>query len=290
MMKGIILAGGQGTRLMPSTWAVCKQLLPVYDKPMIYYPLSTLLEIGISDILIISTPEDLPRVKDVLGDGSRFGITLSYLEQKAANGIAEAFIIGAPFIGNDSVCLVLGDNIFYGAHFKQQTIHALKSKKKASIFGYHVRSPERYGVIELDAQQRPISIVEKPSTPKSNWAVTGLYFYEAGVCKVAQNLTPSKRGELEITDVNAHYLEKGELHVELLSRGNAWLDAGTPESLLKASQFIHAVEERQGLKIGCIEEIAYRNGFIDRQRFLKDTKRYGNSDYGKYLNMIADEL
>jgi glucose-1-phosphate thymidylyltransferase len=289
MRKGIILAGGSGTRLAPMTKAISKQALPVYDKPMIYYPLSTLMRMGIQDILIISTPRDLPAIKDLLGDGSQIGINLHYKEQAKPEGIAQAFIIAEGFIGQSSCCLILGDNIYYGrglaTHLEQASAH----DNGACVFAYHVRDPKRYGVVEYDENKRVLSIEEKPQEPKSNWAVTGLYLYDNQVVDIAKNLKPSARGELEITDVNRCYLEKEQLHVEFLGRGMAWLDAGTPESLLKASQFIQTVEERQGLKIGCIEEIAFHKGYIDDKQLLTLAQSFGNNDYGRYLISIAEE-
>ena len=282
-MKGIILAGGSGTRLYPLTQAVTKQLLPVYDKPLIYYPLSTVMLAGIQDILIISTPEDLPRYQNLLGDGSQWGITLSYGEQPRPEGLAQAFIIGEPFIGNSSVCLVLGDNIFYGHQFGSLVQNAARLKNGATVFGYYVRDPERYGVVAFDSQGQPTEIVEKPKRPPSNIAVTGLYFYDNTVVDIARDLKPSARGELEITDVNARYLAQGALRVEMLGRGTAWLDTGTHESLLKAAQFIQVVEERQGLKVACPEEIAWRLGYIDEEQIRRLAAPLAKSGYGEYL-------
>lgn len=281
-MKGIILAGGSGTRLSPITKVVCKQMLPVYDKPMIYYPLSVLLLAGIKDILIISTPKDVPRFKELLGTGKNLGIKLSYKTQAKPNGIAQAFILGKKFIGKSPVCLILGDNIFYGQNLIKHLNVAKKLKKGAMVFGYNVKDPERYGVIELGARNKILSIEEKPQNPKSHWVVTGLYFYDHHVVKIAENLKPSNRGELEITDINHAYLKKGALNIQLLGRGFAWLDTGTYDSLITASTFIKTIEERQGLKIGCIEEIAYQNKFISKEQLIKIAKTIPTS-YGKYL-------
>ncbi len=282
-MKGIVLAGGSGTRLFPVTIPVSKQLLPVYDKPMIYYPLSVLLLANIQDILIITTPWDVEGFKKLLGDGSRFGIRLTYATQAAPNGLAEAFIIGEEFIGDDSVCLILGDNIFYGQGLVDKLNAAVERKDKATIFGYYVKSPERYGVAEFDEQMNVISLEEKPKAPKSNYAVTGLYFYDNDVVDIAKNIKPSARGELEITDVNKTYLERKKLKLEILGRGYAWLDTGTYESLLEAGSFVEVIERRQGLKIACLEEIAYGRGFIDRERLMEQAERLKNSQYGQYL-------
>lgn len=290
-MKGIVLAGGSGTRLYPITSVVCKQLLPVYDKPMIYYPLSALMLAGIRDILIISTPKDLPRFKDIFGDGSAWGLKLSYKEQPAPNGIAQAFLIGADFVGNDDVCLVLGDNIFYGHGLPeafQKAVTAAK-EKNATVFGYYVTDPERYGVVDFDKEGKALSIEEKPAKPKSNYAVTGLYFYPNDVVKTAGLIKPSARGELEITDVNREYLKRGVLKVELLGRGYAWLDTGTFESLLEAGEFIATVERRQGLKIACIEEIAYNMGYISKDQLLRFADGLSKNSYGQYLRKIAAE-
>jgi glucose-1-phosphate thymidylyltransferase len=287
-MKGIILAGGRATRLYPITRGVCKQLLPVYDKPMVYYPLSVLMLARIKEILLISTPHDLPRFRDLLGDGAQFGISISYKEQKEPRGLAEAFILGDDFIGHDSVCLILGDNIFFGRGFSELVQKAAKLGKGAVVFGYYVKDPERYGVIEFDEKGSVISIEEKPAKPKSNYAVTGLYFYDNEVVKIARNLKPSARGELEITDVNKVYLEKKLLKVELLGRGFAWLDTGTYDSLLDASLFVKTIEDRQSLKIGCVEEIAYRMGFIGREDLICLAKQI-KTDYGKYLMNLANE-
>lgn len=288
-MKGILLAGGSGTRLLPMTKTLSKQILPVYDKPMIYYPLSTLMRAGIRDILIISTPHDLPSIEKLLGDGSQLGISLTYAEQPEPKGIAQAFTIGADFIGNSPVCLVLGDNIYYGRGFADHLQNATKLQSGGCVFGYHVRDPERYGVVEFDKNKNVLSIEEKPKQPKSNWAVTGLYFYDSQVVEIANALKPSARGELEITDVNKAYLQRGQLKVEFLGRGMAWLDTGTPDSLLKAAVFLQAIEERQGLKVGCIEEIAFHKEFIDASQLRKLAKEYRGNDYGAYLNKIADE-
>lgn len=288
-MKGIILAGGSGTRLYPITRVISKQLLPVYDKPMIFYPLSVLMLAGIREILVISTPRDLPAFKNLLGDGSDLGITLSYAEQPSPDGLAQAFIIGEEFIGNDTVCMILGDNIFYGQGFGDVLLKTAELREGAVVFGYYVNDPERYGVVEFDKEMRAVSIEEKPAKPKSNYAVTGLYFYDNTVASRARNLKPSARGELEITDLNRLYLNDRTLDVKLLSRGMAWLDTGTNESLLQASNFIATLEQRQGLKASCLEEIAYKRGFIDRNRLLERASSYGNSQYGKYLVRIAGE-
>ena len=290
-MKGIILAGGSGTRLYPITSVVCKQLLPVYDKPMIYYPLSALMLAGIREILIISTPKDLPRFRDIFGDGSAWGLKLAYKEQPSPNGIAQAFVLGEDFIGSDDVALVLGDNIFYGHGLPEafQKAVAAAGRKNATVFGYYVKDPERYGVVDFDAAGRALSIEEKPAAPKSNYAVTGLYFYPNDVARVAKGIKPSARGEYEITDVNKVYLERGALKVELLGRGYAWLDTGTFESLLEAGEFIATVERRQGLKIACIEEIAYSLGWIDRSRLLRLADGLKKNSYGDYLKKVADE-
>ena len=288
-MKGIILAGGSGTRLYPSTISVCKQLLPIYDKPMIYYPLSVLMLAGIKEILIISTPLDTPRFKTLFGDGSQFGIKLCYEIQNEPNGLAEAFIIGKPFIKNDTVCLVLGDNIFYGQNFSKTLQKCADLNDGAIVFGYYVNDPERYGVVEFNDKKQVKSIVEKPDNPRSNYAVVGIYFYDNNVVSIAENLTPSARGELEITDVNKEYLHQGKLNVELLSRGFAWLDTGTHESMADATQFVKAIEDRQGLKIACIEEIALRMKYIDIDAFIKLIEPLKKSAYGKYLQVVAEE-
>lgn len=289
-MKAIILAGGAGTRLHPLTLAASKQLLPVYDKPMIYYPLSTIMLAGIRDVLLISTPHDLPRFEDLLGDGRRFGMRLQYAEQPKPEGLAQAFVIGADFIGNDKVALILGDNLFYGHGLGKTLQHVVANEQKgATIFGYYVRDPERYGVVEFDAQNRVVGLEEKPRVPKSNYAVPGLYFYDNQVVQIAQDLKPSARGELEITDVNRVYLEREQLRVQFLGRGTAWLDTGTHQSLLQASNFIEAVEQRQGLKIGCLEEVAFRMGFIDKAHLERVAKPIVRSEYGGYLMHVARE-
>lgn len=286
-MKGIILAGGSGTRLHPLTISVSKQLLPVYNKPMIYYPLSTLLLAGIRDILIITTPHDQAGFVKLLGDGSSLGIKLSYAIQEQPNGLAEAFIIGREFVGNDSVCLILGDNIFHGNQMKELLQTAVQRKEGATIFGYEVKYPQRYGVVEVDDYLRPVGIVEKPAEPKSNIAVTGLYFYDNQVLDIAKNLKPSARGELEITDVNRVYLERKQIHLALMGRGFAWLDAGTYSSLMQASQFVEVLEEREGSCIASIEEAAFQQGFITKEQLLALGKKLGNSPYGNYLIDIA---
>ncbi len=282
-MKGIILAGGSGTRLYPVTLPVSKQLLPVYDKPMIYYPLSVLMLANIRDILIITTPQDSDSFKKLLGDGSQFGISLSYTVQEKPNGLAEAFIIGEDFIDDDSVCLILGDNIFYGQGLVEKLQAAAQRTDKATVFGYYVKNPERYGVAEFDKDMNVISLEEKPKHPKSNYAVTGLYFYDNDVIDIAKNITPSARGELEITDVNKTYLARNKLKLEVLGRGYAWLDTGTYESLLEAGTFVEVIERRQGLKIACLEEIAYGMGFINLEQLLKQAEKFKNSQYGQYL-------
>ncbi|NLL62098.1 MAG: glucose-1-phosphate thymidylyltransferase RfbA [Candidatus Atribacteria bacterium] len=288
-MKGIILAGGAGTRLHPLTRAVSKQLIPIYDKPMIYYPLSTIMLAGIRDILIISTPEDLPKFKKLFGDGREIGLSLDYCEQPKPGGIAQAFLIGEDFIGNDAVCLILGDNLFYGHNLSETLQNSAMLKEGASIFGYWVSDPKRYGVVEFSENNEVISIEEKPKEPKSNYAVPGLYFYDNEVVEIAKNLKPSARGELEITDVNLSYLKRGRLKVELLGRGYAWLDTGTPDSLIDASSYIATIERRQGLKIGCIEEVAYRMGFVDKKQLEKIINQLPQNDYCNYLNYILQE-
>ena len=287
-MKGIILAGGVGTRLHPITLTVSKQLLPVYDKPMIYYPLSVLMLAGIQDILLISTPQDLPRFRELLGDGSRFGISLNYAEQAEPNGLAQAFVIGSEFIGNDPVSLVLGDNIFYGHGLRDTLRKCATLTKGGMIFGYPVGDPERYGVVDFDAQGRVLDIEEKPADPKSNYAVPGLYFYDNDVVSIARDLKPSPRGEYEITDINRAYLAAGTLRVELFGRGMAWLDTGTHTSLLQAGNFVQTIEERQGLKIACLEEIAWKMGYIDSGR-LAELGKEMNNNYGQYLLQILDQ-
>jgi glucose-1-phosphate thymidylyltransferase len=289
-MRAIILAGGSGTRLHPLTLATSKQLLPVYDKPMIYYPLSTLMLAGIREVLIISTPQDLPKYRTLLGDGQRLGIRLAYAEQAKPEGLAQAFIIGREFVGKEQVALILGDNLFYG-HGLAQTLQkaARMTQEGATVFGYYVADPERYGVVEFDPSGKVVNLAEKPQQPKSNYAVPGLYFYDNAVLDIAKNLKPSPRGELEITDVNRVYLEKGALRVEFLGRGTAWLDTGTHQSLLQAANFIEAVEARQGLKIGCLEEVAYRMGFISRSQLRALGEALSRSDYGKYLLRMADD-
>ena len=286
-MKGIILAGGSGTRLHPLTLAVSKQLMPIYDKPMIYYPLSVLMMAGIREILIISTPYDLPNFEKLLGDGAELGCSFTYAEQAIPNGLAQAFVIGEKFIGNDKVALILGDNIFYGTGL-QKLIQENNDPVGGVVYAYHVSDPERYGVVEFDTDLNAISIEEKPTQPKSNYAVPGLYFYDNSVVEVAKNIKPSPRGEYEITDVNRYYLEQGKLKVGILSRGTAWLDTGTFSSLIQASQFVQVIEERQGLKIGCIEELAYRNGFIDRAQLEKIAKPLLKSGYGTYLMNLPE--
>ena len=292
-MKGIVLAGGAGTRLYPLTMVTSKQLLPVYDKPMVYYPLSTLMLAGIKDILIISTPTDLPRFEDLLGDGSQFGISLSYKEQPSPDGLAQAFIIGEEFIGDDACAMVLGDNIFYGAGFSQylrEAVENAEERGRSTIFGYYVTDPERFGVVEFDANGRAVSIEEKPAAPKSNYAVTGLYFYGRGVSAKAKTVKPSARGELEITTLNEIYLNENNLDVQLLGRGFAWLDSGTMDSLVEAADFVKMVEKRQGIQIAALEEIGYINGWIDRESLLKSAEKYGKSPYGQHLKNVANDM
>ena len=287
-MKGIVLAGGSGTRLYPSTIGISKQLLPIYDKPMIYYPISVLMLAGIREILIISTPQDLPNFEKLLGTGEQFGLKFSYKEQPSPDGLAQAFILGEEFIGKDSVALVLGDNIFYGPGFSAMLQNAveLTESKEATIFGYHVKDPERFGVVEFDKNGKAISIEEKPKVPKSTYAVTGLYFYDNSVVEYAKNLKPSTRGELEITDLNKLYLEKGKLNVELFGRGFAWLDTGTHRSLLQAAQYVQTIEENQGIKIACLEEIAFRMGFLTKDEIVKFSESYKNNEYYTYVRNL----
>jgi glucose-1-phosphate thymidylyltransferase len=287
--KGIILAGGSGTRLHPATLAISKQLLPVYDKPMIYYPLTTLMLAGIRDILIISTPQDTPRFEALLGDGSRWGLNLRYCVQPSPDGLAQAFILGREFVGGHPSALVLGDNIFHGHDLQHLLNSATARSDGASVFAYHVHDPERYGVVDFDSQRRALSIEEKPKAPKSNYAVTGLYFYDTQVCDIAANIAPSPRGELEITDVNAVYLQQGQLHVEIMGRGYAWLDTGTHDSLMEAGQFIATLEKRQGLKVACPEEIAYRRGWIDAAQLERLAQPLLKNGYGQYLQKVLHE-
>ncbi|SDH59977.1 glucose-1-phosphate thymidylyltransferase RfbA [Halanaerobium congolense] len=285
--KGIILAGGSGTRLYPLTLVTSKQLLPVYDKPMIYYPLSILMLAGIQEMLIISTPEDLPRFEELLGDGSQFGIELSYEVQHSPDGLAQAFIIGEEFIGNDNVAMILGDNIFYGNQLTSLLKETVNNEDRATVFGYYVDDPERFGIVDFDEEGQVTSIEEKPNNPKSNYAVTGLYFYDNRVVDFAKNLEPSDRGELEITDLNKIYLEEGDLDVQLLGRGFAWLDTGKMDTLLEAAEFVRTIEHRQGIKISALEEIAYRNNWIDKETLLESAEKYGNSPYGQFLKKVA---
>lgn len=291
-MKGIVLAGGAGTRLHPSTIAVSKQLLPIYDKPMIYHPISVLMLAGIREILIISTPADLPNFQRLLGDGSQFGVEFSYKEQPSPDGLAQAFILGEEFIGNDDVALVLGDNIFYGDGFSGKLKNVVENTKNggATVFGYYVKDPQRFGVVEFDENETAISIEEKPENPKSNYAVTGLYFYDNKVVEYAKSLKPSARGELEITDLNNIYLKEGKLNVELLGRGFAWLDTGTHHSLLQASQYVHTIEENQGIKIACLEEVAYRMGFVTKSDLEKHIAKYSNNDYYNYVREMIGRV
>lgn len=288
-MKGIVLAGGSGTRLYPITKGTSKQLLPIYDKPMVYYPISVLMLAGIRDILIISTPDDMPGFQRLLGDGSQFGVKFSYAIQPSPDGLAQAFLIGEEFIGGDSCALVLGDNIYFGESFGRKLETVVQRSEGATVFGYQVMDPERFGVVEFDDNNRAISLEEKPSKPKSNWAVTGLYFYDSKVVDMAKKVKPSTRGELEITTLNEMYLKHGNLHVEKLGRGFAWLDTGTHESLLEASQFIHTIEQRQGFKVACLEEIAYRKGWLTKDQVLSQAKILSKTQYGQYLQILIEE-
>lgn len=288
-MKGIILAGGSGTRLYPITRSISKQLIPVYDKPMVYYPLSTLMLAGIRDVLIIATPEYMPLFQDLLGDGSNIGMNFSYKVQEKPNGLAEAFILGEDFIGNDSVCLILGDNIYYGSGLSKLLQSAAQKTEGATVFGYHVNDPERFGVVEFDDQMHALSIEEKPKYPKSNYAITGLYFYDNNVVNIAKGIKPSARGELEITDVNSEYLREGKLDVKLMGRGYAWLDTGTHDSMLEASNFIATIERRQNLKVACLEEIAYRMGYISADKLVELAQPLKKNDYGQYMLRLAEQ-
>ncbi|MDN4847517.1 glucose-1-phosphate thymidylyltransferase RfbA [Ligilactobacillus salivarius] len=288
-MKGIILAGGSGTRLYPITKGISKQLIPIYDKPMIYYPLSTLMLAGITDILVISTPEYTPLFEQLLGDGSEWGISLTYKVQEKPNGLAEAFILGADFIGDDSVCLILGDNIYYGSGLSKLVQEAAQKTNGATVFGYHVNDPERFGVVDFDSNMKALSIEEKPKKPKSNYAVTGLYFYDNTVVEKAKNLKPSDRGELEITDINKLYLDEGKLDVKLMGRGYAWLDTGTHDSMMEAASFIATIQKRQNLKVACLEEIAYRMGYINKEKLVELAQPMKKNDYGQYLLRLAKE-
>ena len=288
-MKGIILAGGSGTRLYPITRGISKQLIPIYDKPMIYYPLSTLMLAGITDILVISTPEFTPLFEQLLGDGAEWGISLTYKVQEKPNGLAEAFILGVDFIGDDSVCLILGDNIYYGSGLSKLVQEAAQKTDGATVFGYHVNDPERFGVVEFDSNMKALSIEEKPEKPKSNYAVTGLYFYDNTVVEKAKNLKPSDRGELEITDINKLYLDEGKLDVKLMGRGYAWLDTGTHDSMMEAASFIATIQKRQNLKVACLEEIAYRMGYISKEKLVELAQPMKKNDYGQYLLRLAKE-